>query len=218
MPGSSAEDKLPDAYRQPLVLPGERLGAIVGRVGVKRAVFAVLYNVVAARLPNPGLPGGRLGAWLRYYCARHMLRSCGKGVRIMNRAGIGSGRNLSVGDNSSIGPNCWMLGDITIGRNVMMAPNVVMIAYNHAFADTTRPMIEQGSAEPRPIVIDDDVWIGVQAIILPGVHVHSHSIIAAGAVVTRDVPEYAIVGGNPAAVIRYRNAQSGDARANQVKP
>jgi maltose O-acetyltransferase len=66
-------------------------------------------------------------------------------------------------------------------------------------------MRQQGRADLKSVVIEDDVWIGTRAIILPGVTVHHGSIIAAGAVVTKDVPEYAIVGGNPAKVIKYRN-------------
>ncbi len=62
----------------------------------------------------------------------------------------------------------------------------------------------QGFSEEKAVVIGDDVWIGGRVIILPGVHVGSHSIIGAGAVVTKDVPEWAIVAGNPAIVKKYR--------------
>lgn len=62
----------------------------------------------------------------------------------------------------------------------------------------------QGDSEPKPIVIGDDVWIGARSIILKGVHIGKGAVIAAGAVVSRDVPEYAIVGGVPARVIKYR--------------
>ena len=65
-------------------------------------------------------------------------------------------------------------------------------------------MMEQGFEEERPVVIGNDVWIGDRVIILPGVHVGDGSILAAGAVVTKDVPPYAIVGGVPAKLIRMR--------------
>lgn len=71
--------------------------------------------------------------------------------------------------------------------------------------DISRPMNQQGIESVRPVIIDDDVWIGSRAIILPGVHIYRGGVIAAGAVVTQDDPEYAIVGGVPARVIRYRN-------------
>lgn len=70
-----------------------------------------------------------------------------------------------------------------------------MIARDHKTDRLDIPMIEQGFTKIQPIKIDDDVWIGDNVTILKGVHVHSHSVIAAGAVVTKDVPEYAIVGG-----------------------
>ena len=69
------------------------------------------------------------------------------------------------------------------------------------------PMCEQGYQDEKPIIIGDDVWIGGHVIVLPGVHVGNGAILAAGAVVTKDVPEYAIVGGNPARVIKYRNGE-----------
>jgi maltose O-acetyltransferase len=62
----------------------------------------------------------------------------------------------------------------------------------------------QGATESRPIQVCDDVWIGMRAMIMPGVTIGAHAIVAGGSVVTKDVPEWAIVGGNPAKVIKYR--------------
>lgn len=86
----------------------------------------------------------------------------------------------------------------------MMAPEVIILSSNHEFKDRSTPMIMQGQRREEPVVICDDVWIGTRAIILPGVKIGSHSIVGAGAVVTKDVPEYSIVGGNPARVIGSR--------------
>ena len=72
------------------------------------------------------------------------------------------------------------------------------------FDDVTTTMRGQGFQEEKPVHIGDDVWIGGRVIILPGVHIGSHSIIGAGAVVTKDVPEWAIAAGNPAVVKKYR--------------
>lgn len=94
---------------------------------------------------------------------------------------------------------------VTIGKNVMMGPNVAIITENHRFDRMDVPIREQGYYDRKPVVINDDVWIGMRVIILPGVTVGKGAILAAGAVVTKDVPEYAIVGGNPAKVIKYRN-------------
>ena len=87
----------------------------------------------------------------------------------------------------------------------MIGRSLTVIARDHCIDRIDIPMIQQGFTKIEPIIIDDDVWIGDNVIILKGVHVHSHSVIAAGAVVTKDVPEYAIVGGVPAKVIRFRN-------------
>ena len=86
----------------------------------------------------------------------------------------------------------------------MMGTDVVVITRNHSFERTDIPMMDQGFEEERPVVIGNDVWIGDRVIILPGVHVGDGAVLAAGAVVTKDVPEYAIVGGTPAKVIRMR--------------
>ncbi|MCA9936785.1 MAG: hypothetical protein KC415_22775 [Anaerolineales bacterium] len=82
-----------------------------------------------------------------------------------------------------------------------------MITRKHGFADVQRPISEQGYTN-APIVIEDDVWIGFQAVILPGVTVGKGSIIGAGAVVTKDVPPYSIMGGVPARLIRQRELPS----------
>ncbi len=115
-----------------------------------------------------------------------------------------SGRNISIGDDSSIGERARVLGKITIGKGVMMGEEVIIMTQNHKFDRTDIPMCQQGFQKEEPVIIEDDVWIGARVLILPGVKVGKGSILAAGAVVTKDVPEYTIVGGNPARVIKMR--------------
>lgn len=86
----------------------------------------------------------------------------------------------------------------------MMGTDVIIITRNHRFDRTDIPMMEQGFEEERPVYIGNDVWIGDRVLILPGVHIGDGSIIAAGAVVTKDVPPYSIVAGVPARKIRDR--------------
>ena len=86
----------------------------------------------------------------------------------------------------------------------MMGPNCIIYTINHKTDDTSTTMRGQGFAEEKPVAIGDDVWIGGRVIILPGVHIGSHSIVGAGAVVTKNVPEWAVVAGNPAVVKKYR--------------
>ena len=135
-----------------------------------------------------------------------MLKSCGKHVNIEQGALFSA--KVSLGDYSGIGINARINGACTIGHHVMMGTDVVIITRNHAFDRTDIPMMEQGFEQERPVVIGDDVWIGDRVIILPGVTVGNGSILAAGAVVTSDVPPYAIVGGVPARIIKMRNAST----------
>lgn len=114
------------------------------------------------------------------------------------------GGEISIGHRSGIGVNCSIRGPLTIGEDVMMGPDVVILTHTHKISDITIPMRQQGS-EIRPVTIGNDVWIGMRSIIMPGVTVGNGVIIGAGAVVTKDVPDYAVVGGVPAKIIRFRN-------------
>lgn len=86
----------------------------------------------------------------------------------------------------------------------MMGEECVILHHNHRFDRLDIPMCQQGFYEAQPVRIGNDVWIGIRVTILPGVTVGNHCIIGAGAVVTKDVPDYAIVGGNPARILRMR--------------
>jgi acetyltransferase-like isoleucine patch superfamily enzyme len=120
---------------------------------------------------------------------------------LVNEAGEG----LKMGDNSNIGPYSWVgcSGHIEIGNNVMMGPRVNLLAENHNFELTDIPMKEQGVTRGT-IVIEDDCWLGANCSVLSGVRIGRGAIVATGAVVTKDVPPYSIVGGVPAKVIRSR--------------
>lgn len=173
---------------------------------ISRKIGAVLYYGCAKHLP-PSFSGIKLGQTaLRGFCGKLMLRSCGKNVNIEQGATFSA--KVSLGDYSGIGINARINGTCSIGRHVMMGTDVVIITRNHAFDRTDIPMMEQGFEQERPVVIGDDVWIGDRVIILPGVTVGNGSILAAGAVVTRDVPPYSIVAGVPAKVIRNRLDES----------
>jgi maltose O-acetyltransferase len=98
---------------------------------------------------------------------------------------------------------------VIIGKDVMMGPEVMIYTSNHETNRTDMPMIEQGDTQAIPVVIEDDVWIGARAILLPGVHIGKGAIVAAGSIVTKAVPPYTIVGGNPAKEIRKRERNDG---------
>jgi maltose O-acetyltransferase len=132
-----------------------------------------------------------------------------KNINVEHGAFFGSGRDIEVGDNTGIGINCRIAGPLKIGRDVMMGPDVMIFTQNHENSRLDIPMNLQ-TAPKKPVIIEDDVWIAARVIILPGITVHKGAIIGAGAVVTKDVPEYAVVGGNPARIIKFRNENSLD--------
>ena len=120
-------------------------------------------------------------------------------------AWFGTGSQIEIGARSMIGENC-RINNVVIGRDVLMAPEVIILHRQHGTASTDIPMREQPLITPGPTIVEDDVWIGTRAIIMPGLRIGKGAIVAAGAVVTSDVPAYAIVGGVPARVIRMRRA------------
>lgn len=168
-----------------------------------RGMFArIVYKGLAKHLP---LSDSRfnLGAKrLRGFCARAGLPHCGKNVNI--ERGAQFSWDLSIGDNSGVGVNALVSSGVTIGNDVMMGPDCMIFTFNHGMERGDIPMWKQRSGEPAPVVIGNDVWIGARVIILPGVHVGDGAVIGAGSVVTKDVPAYGIVGGNPARLIRMR--------------
>ncbi len=155
-----------------------------------------LYYLLARHLPG--------GNCLRSFLARRIFKKVGKDVTILKGVNFGSGINIEIGDYSSLNRGCWIANDTNIGDDVMMGPEIIILSGSHNFERIDIPMREQGAPSRRPVIIGNDVWIGTRSIILPGITIGSHAIIGAGSVVTKDVPEWAIVGGNPAKFIHSR--------------
>lgn len=105
--------------------------------------------------------------------------------------------DVIIGDDSRIGLHCTVIGPVTIGSHVHLAQGITVTALNHNYADPHKRIDEQGIST-APITIEDDVWIGANAVILPGVTIGRHAVIAAGAVVTKDVPGGTLAAGVPA--------------------
>lgn len=122
-----------------------------------------------------------------------------KGSWIIPPFYVDFGRNIRVGKNFFMNQNCTFMdrGGITIGDDVFIAPKVCLTTINHDFNPYNRT-----ATFCKPIVIGDRVWIGINATICPGVSIGENSVIAAGSVVTKDVPSNVIVAGNPAKVIK----------------
>lgn len=169
---------------------------------VKKACGYFLYVFLCGWLPHYQLHyKWPISNKLRRLAAKLMFEYCGRNVDIGRK--ISFSQNISLGSNSGIGDNAYFIGKTSIGENVIIAANCAFIASAHEFKRVNIPIKKQGCSE-KGIVIGDDVWIGYNVIILDGVNVGTGSIIAAGAVVTKDVEPYTVVGGVPARKIKSR--------------
>lgn len=109
--------------------------------------------------------------------------------------------DVIIGDHTRIGLHNTIIGPVDIGNHVNLAQGITVTALNHNFSDTNKRIDEQG-VSTNPVTIEDDVWVGANAVILPGVTIGEHCVVAAGAVVTKDVPPHSLVAGIPAKVIK----------------
>lgn len=186
-------------------------GGDPGGPTIARVLGSSLYLGFARHLPWSPRPGGLTSRRLRARLARLMLDECGVDVNVEHGAWFGSGKGIRLGDRSDIGMDALVIGPVHIGRDVMMGPRCILLASSHATARTDVPMNTQGFLDDRPIVIEDDVWIGAGCTVLPGRRIGQGSIVGAGSVVTKDVPPWSIVGGNPARVVRRRRGDDSPA-------
>ena len=109
--------------------------------------------------------------------------------------------DVIIGDHTRVGLHNTIIGPVDIGSHVNLAQGITVTALNHNFSDANKQIDEQG-VSTSPVTIEDDVWIGANAVILPGVTIGEHCVVAAGAVVTKDVPPHSLVAGVPAKVIK----------------
>lgn len=112
--------------------------------------------------------------------------------------GVGA---VKIGSETRIGMSNVIIGPVTIGNSVIFAQNVVMSGLNHSYEDISLPISKQKEIT-SPITIEDECWIGANAVITAGVTIGKHSVIAAGSVVTKNIPAYSVAVGNPARVIK----------------
>lgn len=141
-----------------------------------------------------------------------------KAMRMQGTVGIGpnsfftaEGGSITIGNNTAFNSNVHINtsvgGEIKIGDWCIIGPNVVMRTANHRY-DNPELFIRQQGHVARDIHIEDDVWIGANAVILGDVHIGKGAIVGAGAVVTKDVPPMAVMGGIPAKIIKFRRNEA----------
>lgn len=172
---------------------------------VMNRIAIVLYYGVTCRISTRDRKTS-IGATLNRFLIPFIFKKCGNRVNIRPYVCFGSGSQIEIGDRSMIGANS-LIGScarVVIGDDVLMGPQVLIYTSNHGidpdFKIADQPM------QCAPVEIGNDVWIGARVTILSGVKIHDGAVVGAGAVVTKDVPPYAVVGGVPARVIKYRTA------------
>lgn len=170
---------------------------------LKKKLALIFYYGFAQYLPRSNQVGGIFARSLRANLVRNIFISAGVNINIESKVYFGKGE-ITIGDNSGIGINCQLYGKIRIGNNVLMGPDIIIYTRDHAHNRIDIPIILQGSEPQKEVIIGDDVWIGARSIILPGVKIGKGSIIAAGAVVTKNIDSYSVVGGVPAKLIHKR--------------
>lgn len=190
---------------------------------IKSEILSFVESIVSF---FPGRPGNffRKRYWKNRFkeCGRHLRLAVGvritgvESIAIGNNCGLDrfsqlsahNGGRLILCDRINISQNVQVNasedGRIYIGNDVAIGPNVVIRASNHCFLSSDIPIVQQGHSAGQ-ITIEDDVWIGANAVILCNVVIKKGSIVGAGSVVTKDVLESSVVAGNPAKLIRYRN-------------
>ncbi len=189
----------------------------------KKVKEIVLRFISSGRNPRPRL-------WVRMFVSP-FLHKKGKGSLIRrhtrmdifpwNKFRLGTGSTIEdfvtvnngvgdviIGNNCRIGMGNTVIGPVTIGNDVIFAQNVVLSGLNHGYQDISKSIREQPVTKSL-ITIEDEVWIGANSTVVPGITVGKHSVIAAGSVVTRSIPPYSVAVGNPARVIKQYNPETG---------
>lgn len=172
---------------------------------LKKICCYMIYRLIARRLPVPG-EFGLLGRWCQQFrtlICRPLFMDSAKVVSIGKGVDFDNGSYIIMKDHANIGSYALLQassrGTITLGRHVMMGMYCIIFTQNHKY-------LEEGfdGFQGKDVTVDDFAWIGHRVTILPGARIGKHAIVGAGAVVTKDVPDYAIVAGNPAVVKKYR--------------
>lgn len=133
----------------------------------------------------------------------------GKGSTIEDFATVNNGVGaVKIGERTLVGIGNVIIGPVELGDNIITAQNIVMSGLNHNYENVKIPIVDQ-DVSTSPIVVENDCWIGANVVLTAGVRIGKHTVIAAGAVVTKDIPAYSVAVGNPARVIKKYNLITG---------
>ncbi len=145
---------------------------------------------------------------IKKYFLRKKLNIYNKNIDITFDSSFGNSENIIWHDNIYIGQKAyiWAIGGLEICENVIIGPRVTIHTSNHRYEDATM-LPYDGCSYKKKVTIEKNVWIGDSVLIVPGVTIGEGSIVAMGSVVTKDIPKYSVVGGNPAKIIKQRNIE-----------
>jgi acetyltransferase-like isoleucine patch superfamily enzyme len=187
---AAAQAPAPVRARKSSRLAGRlRTTMLMARYGLKAGIELIHAQVVSFTEP------------------RSHLAACGQGSYFHRRCSLASTNNMSIGKGVSVGPDSRLWASprarLIIEDDVLVGPNVTIVTSNYGMSEHDRPMRDQQWAE-SDVCIGRGAWLGANVVVLPGVTIGEGAVIAAGAVVTHDIPAFAIAGGVPAKVLKYR--------------
>lgn len=172
-----------------------------------RFIFLTLYYGFAKKLPKSTIPVlGTIAFYIRQRLCKRLFKKSGISLNVEQGVYFGNGKDIIVGNNVGLGKDFRTHNRIlTIEDGLLMGEDVLFLGGGHSFKKADLPIGSEGDFPKTPLVICGDVWIGARVIILPGCRRIGHGVVVgAGSVVTKDIPDYAVVGGNPAKVLKYR--------------
>jgi maltose O-acetyltransferase len=168
-----------------------------------KTIALFIYYSIGMLLPDLHYPFGKTFNKIRCLLLSVILVKFGNCNNVDGIVYVGGGDTISIGNRCQINHGC-RLGNVIIGDFVMIGIDVIFITQLHNSSSMEIPMACQGKIKCPPSVIENDVWIGTRVVIMPGIRIGKGAIVGACAVVTKDVPPYAVVAGVPARIIKYR--------------
>lgn len=160
--------------------------------------YAIFYNLPHSRFLS------FTSTWRVWYVSEVLkLMPFDKRSKIEYNVYLSNANGITIGKNCRINENVFIQQAI-IGNNVLIAPNVSILSVSHNHENIDIPIVDQGDSLPNPPIIEDNVWLGRNVVVMPGMRIGEGAIVGAGAIVTKDVPPFAIVGGVPAKIIKTR--------------
>ncbi len=145
------------------------------------------------------------GVWVRSKTLPFFLGQLGCDTVVKDRFRITNPEKVSIGSHCDFNDGVFITGGggVTIGNYVGLGPDVKIWSVNHRFEDPDTPWMQQGW-DKEPVIIEDDVWLGANCFVMPGVTIGRGAILSAGTILTKSVPAFAIVAGNPGRVVGWR--------------